>query len=105
MKILNLSPTRTVSWRRIGTPHFKASPFAGSAPRGGVAALRRFFQSIPTDLGIAYVVIIDLSPDQPSSLSEILGLANRHARPPGQRHPDPEAGSGLCHRTGSATGP
>ncbi len=42
------------------------------ASAGGVQALREFFRHVPDDLGVAYVVIIHLAPDHPSSLSEIL---------------------------------
>lgn len=43
------------------------------ASAGGVKALREFFRHVPDDLGLAYVVITHLAPDQPSSLDEILG--------------------------------
>ena len=44
------------------------------ASAGGVHALREFFRHVPDDLGLAYVVIIHLAPDQPSALTEILSL-------------------------------
>lgn len=47
------------------------TPICASA--GGVQALRAFFRHLPKDLGLAYVVIIHLSPDHPSALSESLG--------------------------------
>jgi two-component system, chemotaxis family, CheB/CheR fusion protein len=47
------------------------------ASAGGVQALREFFRHVPDDLGIAYVVIIHLAPDHPSSLSQILGGVTR----------------------------
>jgi len=37
-----------------------------------VEALQQFFSKIPTDLGIAYVVIVHLAPDRKSELPEIL---------------------------------
>src|SRR4051812_1180586 len=43
----------------------------GSA--GGVAALQSLFRLLPADLGLAYVVILHLAPDHPSTLHEILG--------------------------------
>ncbi|MEO8242917.1 MAG: chemotaxis protein CheB, partial [bacterium] len=43
------------------------------ASAGGVEALRGLFSKLPADLGLAYVVIVHLSPDHPSALSEILG--------------------------------
>lgn len=43
------------------------------ASAGGVNALQSLFRQIPDNLGLAYVVILHLSPDQPSVLSEVLG--------------------------------
>ncbi len=42
------------------------------ASAGGVAALQSFFSSINGNLGLAYVVVVHLSPDRPSQLAEIL---------------------------------
>ena len=42
------------------------------ASAGGVAALQRLFGELPVDLGLAYVVILHLAPDQPSALGEVL---------------------------------
>ncbi len=42
------------------------------ASAGGVRALQTFFEHIDDELGLAYVVIIHLSPDHESQLSEIL---------------------------------
>lgn len=47
------------------------------ASAGGVKALQDFFRHVPDDLGLAYVVIIHLAPDQPSSLSAILSTVTR----------------------------
>ena len=47
------------------------------ASAGGVQALKEFFRHVPEDLGLAYVVIIHLNPDQPSSLSEILATVTK----------------------------
>jgi two-component system, chemotaxis family, CheB/CheR fusion protein len=46
---------------------------AMGASAGGVTALQSFFSQINDDLGLAYVVIVHLAPDQPSALAEILG--------------------------------
>ena len=43
------------------------------ASAGGVKALQAFFGEIDPHLGLAYVVILHLSPDYPSQLTEILG--------------------------------
>jgi len=42
------------------------------ASAGGITALRNLFRQLPDDLGLAYVVIIHLSPEHPSALAEIL---------------------------------
>jgi two-component system CheB/CheR fusion protein len=42
------------------------------ASAGGVQALREFFTNVPPDSGIAYVVILHLSPDFDSQLTEVL---------------------------------
>ena len=43
------------------------------ASAGGIEALREFFDAVPTDLGVAYVVIVHLSPDHESELAPIIG--------------------------------
>ena len=47
------------------------------ASAGGVGALQDLFRQLSVDLGLAYVVILHLAPDQPSALSEILSLCTR----------------------------
>ena len=47
------------------------------ASAGGVYALQELFRLLPERLGLAYVVILHLAPDQPSSLQEILSLCTR----------------------------
>lgn len=42
------------------------------ASAGGVVGLKTFFREIGDDLGLAYVVIMHLTPDHPSLLNEIL---------------------------------
>src|SRR3954468_2256623 len=42
------------------------------ASAGGIQALKEFFQHVPEDSGIAYVVILHLSPDHDSHLAEVL---------------------------------
>src|ERR1043166_4342322 len=42
------------------------------ASAGGIAALRSFFGAAPAVSGIAYIVILHLSPDYESKLAEIL---------------------------------
>ncbi|PSR55932.1 hypothetical protein AHMF7605_21715 [Adhaeribacter arboris] len=42
------------------------------ASAGGVQALKEFFQHVPEDSGVAYVVILHLSPDHDSQLAQVL---------------------------------
>lgn len=42
------------------------------ASAGGVQALQQFFRNVPEDSGIAYVVILHLSPDHDSQLARVL---------------------------------
>ncbi|MDB6453351.1 CheR family methyltransferase [Falsirhodobacter sp. 20TX0035] len=63
--------------RRRGIPLTPVCAIGASA--GGVRALQRFFHKIDDNLGLAYVVIIHLSPEHDSALSEI--LAGRTAMP------------------------
>jgi two-component system CheB/CheR fusion protein len=42
------------------------------ASAGGIKALKEFFANVPADSGIAYVVILHLSPDHDSKLAEVL---------------------------------
>src|SRR4051794_26864708 len=47
------------------------------ASAGGVAALQSLFRLLPVDLGLAYVVILHLNPDEPSALSDVLSVCTR----------------------------
>ncbi len=47
------------------------------ASAGGVKALQQFFRTIREDLGLAYVVIVHLSPEHESQLSDILAGRTR----------------------------
>ena len=54
------------------------TPICGiGASAGGVKALQALFRDIPDDLGLAYVVILHLAPDQPSAMTEILESVTR----------------------------
>jgi len=46
------------------------------ASAGGIQALQAFFRSVPADSGMAYVVILHLSPDHDSKLAEVLQLVS-----------------------------
>ena len=60
----------------------RGSPRRASAPRapvvaigtsaGGLRALRTFFQHVPPDSGLAFVIVIHLSPEHESHLAELL---------------------------------
>lgn len=53
-------------------------PIVGiGASAGGVEALEQFFKSMPTDNGMAFVVVTHLPPNRESMLSEILGRTTR----------------------------
>lgn len=58
------------------------------ASAGGIKALQAFFSAIDENLGLAYVVIVHLSPDYPSQLSEI--LAGSTSMPVNQVDDSPE---------------
>ncbi|SEL53306.1 PAS domain S-box-containing protein [Chitinophaga rupis] len=47
------------------------------ASSGGVQALKEFFEHVPASTGMAYVVILHLSPDHDSKLSELLQQVSR----------------------------
>ena len=42
------------------------------ASAGGIQALQQFFQQVPADSGMAYIVILHLSPDHDSQLANVL---------------------------------
>jgi two-component system CheB/CheR fusion protein len=45
------------------------------ASAGGVEAISRFFRGVPTDSGLAFVVVLHLSPEHESHLAEVLQLS------------------------------
>ena len=52
----------------------KVPPMVGiGASAGGIGAYQSFFEHVPADSGIAWVVIQHMAPDRESSLSEIIG--------------------------------
>src|SRR5690242_12004729 len=42
------------------------------ASAGGLDALRKFFSAVPSDTGLAYVVVVHLPPQRESHLAELL---------------------------------
>jgi two-component system, chemotaxis family, CheB/CheR fusion protein len=47
------------------------------ASAGGIHALQEFFRHVPPDSGVAYVVVLHLSPDYESKLAEVLQQASK----------------------------
>src|SRR5688572_17162771 len=47
------------------------------ASAGGIQALREFFENVPAGSGMAYVVILHLSPDYESRLAQVLQNATK----------------------------
>src|SRR5215510_1744225 len=47
------------------------------ASAGGIQAFQEFFQHVPVKSGIAYVVILHLSPDHDSHLAQVLQAATK----------------------------
>src|SRR5690349_8507675 len=48
-------------------------PLVGlGASAGGVKALQTFFEGMPSDSGMAFVVVMHLSPDHASALAQVL---------------------------------
>ena len=45
------------------------------ASAGGVQAIKRFFEHVPADSGMAFVVVLHLSPEFESRLAEVLQLS------------------------------
>ncbi|MBA4141658.1 MAG: chemotaxis protein CheB [Nitrosospira sp.] len=59
--------------RDLGAGQQVPFPIVGvGASAGGVEALQKFFDSLPANRGIAYIVVVHLAPDHPSHLAEIL---------------------------------
>ncbi|HWF10445.1 MAG TPA: chemotaxis protein CheB, partial [Bryobacteraceae bacterium] len=45
------------------------------ASAGGLSALKTFFQHVPADSGLAFVVVVHLSPDHKSHLADLLQVS------------------------------
>src|SRR4051812_33343607 len=59
-------------------PSRKFTPICAiGASAGGVAALQTLFRLLPDDLGLAYVVVLHLSPEHPSAMGEILAACTQ----------------------------
>ncbi len=68
------TPSSDGEHRTTPPPPEPQVPVVGiGASAGGVQALETFFRAVPTDLGVAFVVIVHLSPEHQSELAAILG--------------------------------
>jgi two-component system CheB/CheR fusion protein len=47
------------------------------ASAGGIAALQRFLENMPADTGMAFVIVLHLSPEHESNLDHILQASTR----------------------------
>ncbi len=78
--------TRPTTPGPTGEDHANQPPLGRSEPlpivgigasAGGLQALRRFFSEIPEDCGVAFVVVVHLSPDHESHLPELLQASSK----------------------------
>jgi two-component system, chemotaxis family, CheB/CheR fusion protein len=57
----------------VPTRGYQMLPVVGlGGSAGSIAALQAFFQGLPADTGMAFVVVLHLSPDHDSALGELL---------------------------------
>jgi two-component system CheB/CheR fusion protein len=71
-------PDSTREQQESAPSHSLDFPVVGiGASAGGLEALVRFFEQIPPQVGMAFVVILHLSPDHESSAADILQRATR----------------------------
>jgi len=56
----------------VGPPPEGPTIVGIGASAGGLAALRTFFKHVPEDSGLAYVIVVHLSPEHESHLAELL---------------------------------
>ena len=57
--------------RATARPPFAVVGIGASA--GGIEALQGFFSAVPADLGLAFAVVVHLSPEHRSHLASIIG--------------------------------
>ncbi len=70
----NKNPEKPQSGR--GKPHDKFLVVGLGASAGGIQALKEFFSQVPKESGMAYVVILHMSPAHESKLAEILQMTS-----------------------------
>lgn len=66
------SATKAKTNKKVGAENFLVVGIGASA--GGIEALRIFFENVSADSGMAYVVILHLSPDHDSQLASVLRM-------------------------------
>jgi chemotaxis response regulator CheB len=69
MQSSDLSPNQPIN-QQLSSSDLLVVGIGASA--GGIQALKEFFENVPADSGMAYVVILHLSPDHDSQLAEVL---------------------------------
>jgi two-component system CheB/CheR fusion protein len=75
---MNDLPQSTLPGEPVPTPSRLGFPVVGiGASAGGVQALTTFFEHLEADPGLAFIVVLHLSPDEPSALAEVLQRASR----------------------------
>ena len=65
---------KSVKERETNSGSFPIVAIGASA--GGIQALKVFFENVPSDTGIAYVVILHLSPNHDSKLAEVIRFSD-----------------------------
>src|SRR5689334_6767719 len=73
IRIFSVSSARKKSIMQIGTPSFPIVGIGASA--GGLGAFTALLQSLPDNLGMAYVIVQHLDPKHESSLPSLLARA------------------------------
>src|SRR5215510_7679239 len=70
-------PEKDQSGLVVADPHAELYVVALGASAGGLEALEKFFDNMPADSGLAFVVVQHLSPDFKSLMNELLA---RHTK-------------------------
>lgn len=66
-------PKAALSDDAVPAQAYERTPIVGlGGSAGAIAALQQFFRTVPTDSGLAYVVVIHLGADHDSTLAELL---------------------------------
>lgn len=72
------TPSNTVPERKALSPSTLDFPVVGiGASAGGLQAIKRFFENMPQDNGMAFVIILHLSPDHQSFADKIIQESTR----------------------------